>query len=137
VWNKENKEAFKDKFTQHSKRQQEIKAAKEGLKQAYVRKMQNVTAKQIENQIFKNQFEMENMKANQRKATNRAMRIQNQANIRQTLDEQLKMKKKMEQQNFEQDKLILADGVKNEEKITQQRHDFLNKLRMPKRQIDT
>lgn len=83
----------------------------------------------MEDEIFKNHI-LENMKNEERvTATKRQVRLQAQAQLRQTLNQQLESKERLSKLNKEMDKQVLSLGLQKEKEEEEHRSAFLSKLK--------
>ena len=106
-----------------------MEAAQISMREANIRKIQDSEVKRAENENFHSQFLHEQQQETERLSTNRAMRLQAQAKLRQTLDQQLAAKERANQEIRKMDKQILSVGIKQEEQIENQRKAFFDKLK--------
>jgi len=131
-WNQERSQIFKEKFSDYNRKLKQSIAAQESIKNAEIKRLHDISSKHTENQILKNQMEHDQVVENERLQTKRAVHLQAQAKLRKTLDSQLAMKNKFQQELKIIDQKVLADGLKNEEKIDTDRNAFLSKLKLEK-----
>lgn len=128
-WNREQNFKLKEQSENEKKKQLALNMAKDNLQNISLHRQQDSAVKRAENELFRNHMMMTEREDHQRAETNRAMRLQAQTKLRQTLDQQMAFKDKEKYNLKLHEKEIVKLGEKKAEEQEEQRLKFFDKLK--------
>jgi hypothetical protein len=127
-WKKEQEKWKSEQNKIIHKKQHAIDMAKESIQNNQIRKIQTETVKMAENTSIMNQLKKAEKEEIKRLETKRAIKLQNQTQIKQYLDLQKNMKVKHEVDLKLQDHQIAKFGLEKEENDYLKRNEYFEKL---------